>query len=154
MSEHVAGRATTFDKVEVLEEHFHSTSKVYPTLAAGVSVSSGGVWTLGLTGLLLGRLNMISLGFGAILFGLGMDFSIHLLPDKMIEPRLNLRDAEIRTLGYYEGLLGGERTAPVAAPAPVEQAPPAPSGCSSTSRTGSHYGSRKSYLAVDRTGGT
>jgi hypothetical protein len=44
----------------------------------------------------------------------------------LIEPRLNLRDAEIRTLGYYEGLLGGERTAPVAAPAPVEQSLKAP----------------------------
>jgi len=48
-------------------------------LAVGLPLLIGGVWTLGLTGLLLGRLNMISLGFGAILFGLGMDFSIHLL---------------------------------------------------------------------------
>ena len=45
--EHVAGRATTFDKVEVMEEHLHSTSKVYPSLAAGVSVLSGAIWTLG-----------------------------------------------------------------------------------------------------------
>jgi hypothetical protein len=44
----------------------------------------------------------------------------------LLEPRLNQRDAEVRTLGYYEGLLGGERTAPVAAPAPVEQSLTAP----------------------------
>lgn len=48
-------------------------------LVVGLPLLIGGAWTLGLTGLLLGRLNMISLGFGAILFGLGMDFSIHLL---------------------------------------------------------------------------
>ncbi len=48
-------------------------------LIIGLPLFIGGVWTLGLTGLILGRLNMISLGFGAILFGLGMDFSIHLL---------------------------------------------------------------------------
>ncbi len=48
-------------------------------LIIGLPLFTGGVWTLGLTGLFLGRLNMISLGFGAILFGLGMDFSIHLL---------------------------------------------------------------------------
>jgi hypothetical protein len=41
----------------------------------------------------------------------------------LIEPRLNLRDAEIRTLGYYEGLLGdepGRATPPLATPAAVE----------------------------------
>ncbi len=48
-------------------------------LVIGLPLFVGGAWTLGLTGLFLGRLNMISLGFGAILFGLGMDFSIHLL---------------------------------------------------------------------------
>jgi len=48
-------------------------------LIIGLPLFIGGVWTLGFTGLFLGRLNMISLGFGAILFGLGMDFSIHLL---------------------------------------------------------------------------
>jgi predicted RND superfamily exporter protein len=48
-------------------------------LVIGLPLFAGGAWTLGLTGLFLGRLNMISLGFGAILFGLGMDFSIHLL---------------------------------------------------------------------------
>jgi len=48
MAEHVAGRATTFDKVEILEEHMHSLACVYPTLAAGVLVESDAVsWTLG-----------------------------------------------------------------------------------------------------------
>ena len=47
MAEHIAGRATTFDKVEILEEHMHSISKVYPSLAAGVDVLSGIAWVLG-----------------------------------------------------------------------------------------------------------
>ena len=45
--EHIAGRATTFDKVEVMEEHIHKASQVFPTLAAGVGVLSGAIWTLG-----------------------------------------------------------------------------------------------------------
>ena len=47
MTEHIAGRATTFDKVEIMEEHQHSISCVYPSLQAGVSVLSGAAWTLG-----------------------------------------------------------------------------------------------------------
>jgi hypothetical protein len=50
MTEHIAGRATTFDKVEVLEEHMHSTSKVYPTLVVGIDVLAGAAgppWVLG-----------------------------------------------------------------------------------------------------------
>ena len=47
MVEHIAGRPTTFDKVEVMEEHLHSISRVYPSLQAGVSITSGAIWTLG-----------------------------------------------------------------------------------------------------------
>lgn len=47
MVEHIAGRARNADKLDVLEEHFHSRSNAYPSLQAGVSISSGGVWTLG-----------------------------------------------------------------------------------------------------------
>ncbi len=45
--EHIAGRARSADKLDVIEEHLHSESLVYPELATGVSVTSGGVWTLG-----------------------------------------------------------------------------------------------------------
>ena len=47
MVEHIAGRATIFDKVEVLDEHAHSPAKVFPTLDDGVAILSGAVWTLG-----------------------------------------------------------------------------------------------------------
>lgn len=48
MAEHIAGRATSFDKVEVMEEHMHKESKVYPTLAAAVTATTAaGAWTLG-----------------------------------------------------------------------------------------------------------
>ena len=45
--DHVASRSRNYDKLEVIEEHLHSISKVYPSLQAGVDVLSGGVWTLG-----------------------------------------------------------------------------------------------------------
>ena len=45
VKEHVAGRATVFDKVEVLEEHFHSPSEVYPRLANPVTLTkAAGAW--------------------------------------------------------------------------------------------------------------
>jgi hypothetical protein len=56
----------------------------------------------------------------------------------LMEPRLNERDAELRTLGYYEGLLAGDdpgeasdsrppaRVAPIAPPPEVEQSTEAP----------------------------
>jgi hypothetical protein len=47
MAEHIAGRARNADKLDVMEEHMHSISKVYPTLTSGVSVLSGAAWTLG-----------------------------------------------------------------------------------------------------------
>jgi hypothetical protein len=48
MNEHIASRATTWDKIEVLEEHAHSASKCYPTLAGGVTVTgAAGAQTLG-----------------------------------------------------------------------------------------------------------
>jgi len=47
MTEHIAGRSNNFDKLDVIEEHLHSISKAYPSLQAGVSVTSGIAWTLG-----------------------------------------------------------------------------------------------------------
>jgi hypothetical protein len=58
----------------------------------------------------------------------------------LIEPRLNQRDAEVRTLGYYEGLLGDEpsarATAPIAAPAAVEESTEAPEDWKSARASG------------------
>lgn len=36
-----------FAKVSALNEYFHSVSKVYPTLAGGVTLTAGAAWTLG-----------------------------------------------------------------------------------------------------------
>ena len=47
MAEHIAGRARNADKMDVMEEHIHSVSEVYPSLQAGVSITSGAIWTLG-----------------------------------------------------------------------------------------------------------
>lgn len=48
MVEHIAGRSRNHDKLDTLEEHAHSISCVYPTLAAGTTVTgAAGAWTLG-----------------------------------------------------------------------------------------------------------
>jgi hypothetical protein len=45
---HISTRPTTSDKVEVLEEHAHSPSLCYPTLADPIAVAAAaGIWTLG-----------------------------------------------------------------------------------------------------------
>lgn len=44
---------------------------------AGVTVGVGLVWTAGLIGLALGGVSAISLGFAAVLVGLGIDYAIH-----------------------------------------------------------------------------
>lgn len=43
----------------------------------GTSLGMGIFWTLGLAGWTMGHLNMVTAAFGAILVGLGIDFSIH-----------------------------------------------------------------------------
>lgn len=47
--------------------------------AAVVCLAVGLVWTVGLTALLIGHLNLFSVAFGAIIAGLGIDYAIHLL---------------------------------------------------------------------------
>ena len=48
MTEHIAGRANNFDKLDVIEEHMHNPQSVYPTGAGGVAVLGGvGAWNLG-----------------------------------------------------------------------------------------------------------
>ncbi len=47
-------------------------------LASFVGVASGMVWTAGLLSLFLGKLSGVSIGFAAVLVGLGIDYGIHL----------------------------------------------------------------------------
>ena len=48
LAKHIADRTTTWDKVEILEEHMHGIPCAYPTGTAGVTVAgAAGAWTLG-----------------------------------------------------------------------------------------------------------
>ncbi|MGN6136125.1 MAG: MMPL family transporter [Aureliella sp.] len=47
--------------------------------AAVVCLAIGLIWTVGLTTLCIGHLNLFSVAFGAIIAGLGIDYAIHLL---------------------------------------------------------------------------
>jgi len=80
---HVAGRSRNYDKLDVMEEHLHSISKVYPSLQAGVDVLSGGVWTLG---------NFVEL---IPINTIGTDFDIHFL---IVE---DVTDDEMYELVFY-----------------------------------------------------
>jgi len=45
---HIAGKENIYDTVTVLEEHVHTSSECYPTLASGVTVTgAAGAWTNG-----------------------------------------------------------------------------------------------------------
>jgi hypothetical protein len=45
---HIAGKKTMADRCHLIEEHVHNESAVYPTLAAGVTVTGhADAWTLG-----------------------------------------------------------------------------------------------------------
>ena len=46
---------------------------------AGIPLIMGIIWALGLTEIFIGRLNMMTAMIGAILIGLGIDYSIHML---------------------------------------------------------------------------
>jgi hypothetical protein len=43
MGVHKAGKKTMSDNIQIIEEHLHGSSNVYPTLAAGVTVTSSAV---------------------------------------------------------------------------------------------------------------
>ena len=46
---------------------------------AGIPLIMGIIWALGFTQIFIGRLNMMTIMIGAILIGLGIDYSIHIL---------------------------------------------------------------------------
>lgn len=47
MAQHISNKPGVWDKVDVMQEHMHAATKVYPTLAGGTTVTSGAAWTLG-----------------------------------------------------------------------------------------------------------
>ena len=104
MVEHIAGRATTFDKVEVLEEHAHSEAMVYPTLANGETVTAGAAWTLGVFKEIIPA-NAISI-----------DFDIHWINieaasvDEIYELVLYASTIEIARVRFTVSLTAGNRT--------------------------------------------
>ena len=112
MTEHVAGRATTFDKVEIMEEHQHSISCVYPSLQAGVSILSGAIWTLG---------NFVELIPASTI---GEDFDIHWLiiesvtDDETYELVFYNATTEISRIRWSSDLAAGGRV--VSIPIPVQ----------------------------------
>jgi len=63
--------------VLVLLSFYFIFRRVSFLLFVGPSLGLGIYWTMGFAGFALGHLNMVTAAFGAILVGLGIDFSIH-----------------------------------------------------------------------------
>ncbi len=114
MIEHISGKPTTFDNVRVMEEHAHSTAKVYPTLAGGVAVLSGAIWTLG---------NFVEI---VPINTIALDFDIHWLTvenvtdDEIYELVLYAATTEIARVRF--GVQPGIANVVTAAPVPVMMA--------------------------------
>jgi len=62
----------------------------YASILAGITLLAGIIWTLGLTKLFVGRLNMLTAFVGVILIGLGIDYSIHIFQAATEKGGINL----------------------------------------------------------------
>jgi len=77
----------------------------------------GVTWTLGLTSLFIGRLTQVTIVFGAILIGLGIDFSVHLYNRYLEEIRRGTENREALRLAVEEtgpGIIAGALTTAIA----------------------------------------
>ncbi len=83
----------------------------------GPSLGLGIYWTMGFAGFVLGHLNMITAAFGAILVGMGIDFSIHFY-NRFLEEARRKRDLKTALENTFSktgtGILMGALTTSVA----------------------------------------
>lgn len=77
----------------------------------------GVIWTLGIASLYPGRLTQVTIAFSAILFGLGIDFSVHLYNRYLEEVRLGRNNREALRQAIIEtgpGIIAGALTTAIA----------------------------------------
>ncbi len=73
-------------------------------IACCITLGISMLWTLGLTTVLIGHLNILSMAFAAILVGLGIDFGIHLL-SSYLEFREN-NESVVRSISLASDTVG------------------------------------------------
>lgn len=79
------------------------------SLLALVPLVTGIIWTMGLTYLIVGTLNMMTAMMGAILIGLGIDYSIHII-SVFLEERNNGMSIEKAVSSIYSKAMRGVST--------------------------------------------
>lgn len=83
----------------------------------GIPLLIGIIWTTGLSGFLIGRLNLVTAMYMIALIGLGVDYAIHLLTNFTIERESGKDYIEALTITYKEtgkGVITGALTTSVA----------------------------------------
>ena len=84
-------------------------------LYAAIPLALGELWTFGITELVLGRINILTSVVGAILVGLGIDFSIHIYARFLEEETLNkdIKESLVKTMEEtgFATIAGGLTTA-------------------------------------------
>ncbi len=118
LATHVASRQRNHDKLDILDEHIHSSVFVRPTLAAGKLVEGAGVWTPG--------------AFKEIIAvnDIGSDFDIHWIniegatADDIFELILYVETTEITRERFTITLTAGNRVTlpPLSTQTPILQA--------------------------------
>ncbi|MFC1546227.1 RND family transporter [bacterium] len=76
------------------------------SILAGLTLITGIIWAMGITYLLLGRLNIFTAMMGAILIGLGIDYAIHIIAI-FTEERLHGKDSEQAVSGVFKKTIKG-----------------------------------------------
>jgi predicted RND superfamily exporter protein len=71
-------RAVGWSLVLVLLLFWVTFRRLDAVLFVGIPLVAGLLWTLGLSTLVIGHLNLLSTGFAAIVLGLGVDYAIHI----------------------------------------------------------------------------
>lgn len=83
----------------------------------GIPLFTGIIWTTGVSGFLIGRLNLVTAMYMIALIGLGVDYAIHLLTNFTIEREAGKKYIEALTITYEEtgkGVITGALTTSVA----------------------------------------
>ena len=118
LADHISSRQRNHDKLDILDEHVHSSVFVRPTLANGELVEGGGVWTLG--------------AFKEIIAAddIGTDFDIHWInieaatADDIYELVLYVEETELTRERFTVSLTAGARVLlpPLATQTPIVKA--------------------------------
>ncbi|MCS5420678.1 MULTISPECIES: efflux RND transporter permease subunit [Psychrilyobacter] len=101
--------SSTASLILILVIFIMSFKMIRYSVLALVPLISGIIWAMGLTYLIIGTLNMMTAMMGAILIGLGIDYSIHII-SLFLEERGRGKGVEEAVLAIYSKIMKGVTT--------------------------------------------